>query len=139
MQGMTATPNSQRSRGDAKTQREKDVLRVILSSHPLGTALGLCASARGTIGSPGTCDYPQAPVPEAGSWRMDPGQEQLPVERVPKIGRRSAPCEIGHHRFHSIRAVRRKPSGRKWSEHGMVLRASTQMLVRPGGSTTHLG
>jgi len=81
----------------------------------------------------------QAPVPEACSRRMDPGQEHLPIERLPPIGRRSAPGEVGYHRLHSILAVRREPSGLKWSEHGMVLRASTRMLVRPGGSSTHLG
>jgi hypothetical protein len=81
----------------------------------------------------------QAPIPEAGLRRMDASQEHPPIERVPAIGRRSAPGEVGDHRFHSIIAVRREPSGLKWSEHGMVLRASTRMLVCPGGSSTYLG
>jgi YD repeat-containing protein len=58
--------------------------------------------------------------------------EHLPIERLPPIGRRSAPCEVGDHRLHSIIAVRREPSGLKWSEHGVVLRASTRMLGHLG-------
>ena len=102
----------------------------------------------------------QAPVPEAGLRRMDLGQEHLPIERVPPIGRRSAPCEVGDHRFQGVEitprlqrvallprshprlatrqagcliiAVRREPSGFKWSRHGMVLHASTRMLAHLG-------
>jgi len=91
---------------------------------------------------------------------MDPGQEHLPIERVPPIGRRSTPSEVGDLRFQGVKitprlqrvamlprshpglatrqagcliiAVRRKPSGLKWSRHGMVLHASTRMLAHLG-------
>jgi len=44
----------------------------------------------------------QAPIPEAGSRRMDPGQEHPPIERVPPIGRRSTPREVGDHRLQGV-------------------------------------
>jgi hypothetical protein len=59
------------------------------------------------------CGSQQVPIPEAGLRRMDPSHKHPPVERVPPIRRRSAPSEVGDHRFHSIKAVRREPSGRK--------------------------
>jgi hypothetical protein len=44
------------------------------------------------------------------------------------IGRRSAPSEVGHHRFHAIIADRRKPSGLKWSKHGIGRNSATFRL-----------